>query len=84
MQPFFARLDSSLESGLEGWQRAAARVDSELEQVVALHAQGFNNTEIAKKLSIDKSTVGRRLTTAKAQGLVEEIDGEQHGTPEPA
>ena len=84
MQPFFASLDSSLKSGLEGWQRAAARVDSGMEQVVALHTQGFTNTEIARKLSINKSTVGRRLAIAKAQGLAEEIGSEQHGAPEPA
>ena len=40
MQPFFASLDSSLKSGLEGWQRVAARVDSKLKQVVALHLRG--------------------------------------------
>ena len=84
MQPFFASLDSSLKSGLGGWQRVAARVDDKMAEIVALHLQGFSDTEIAKKLGTHKSTVGRKLKVARERGLFEAADGEERDTPEDA
>jgi len=68
-QPFEAVLEST--NGNQIWTTKPAS-ESTLDQVVELANLGLSQTDIAKELEINKSTVCRALKAAKDKGLITE------------
>ena len=69
VEPFIAQLSTD-EHGLQCWTTQSLE-DSTFEKVIALHEEGFLQKDIADELGKNKSTISRRVTRAKKEGLID-------------
>ena len=68
VRSFTARLVED-SNGEQAWELNGCKSDS-VEQVLSLHAKGFNQTQIAEKLNMHKSKISRMFKNARESGLM--------------
>lgn len=63
----------SIEGDTQKWVKQSLK-DSTFDRCIGLANKGLNNTEIARDLGVNKSTVSRHLSKAKEEGLLRKLE----------
>ncbi len=70
VEGFHATLRENKDLGLKSWERSPLRVDSSVDEILALQESGLSQAAIAKKLGKSPSAICRAIAKAKPYGHV--------------